>query len=208
MGLFKGMKDLSEISKMSRQMPRPSIGDALSQSRELMEGLQRSQRLQASGVDGTATVVSVADTGGSLNDHPIARLELDVTLPGQAPYRTTIEQAIPRLQAGQIVPGAVVAVKADPQNPQAVALAATAGGPAAPAAAAPSAAGDPSAPASFAALQASAAAQAAAAQVAAANAGAAQDPATRLERLAELKDKGLLSESEFAAQKARILAEL
>lgn len=207
MGLFKGMKDLSEISKMSRQMPRPSIGDALSQSRELMEGLQQSQQLQASGVDGTATVVSVADTGGSLNDHPIARLELDVTLPGQAPYRTTIEQAIPRLQAGQIVPGAVVAVKADPQNPQAVALAATAGGPAA-AAGAPSAPADTSAPASFAALQASAAAQAAAAQVAAANAGAAQDPATRLERLAELKDKGLLSESEFAAQKARILAEL
>ncbi len=207
MGLFKGMKDLSEISKMSRQMPRPSIGDALSQSRELMEGLQQSQQLQASGVDGTATVVSVADTGGSLNDHPIARLELDVTLPGQARYRTTIEQAIPRLQAGHFVPGAVVAVKADPQNPQAVALAATAGGPAAPAAA-PSAPADPSAPASFAALQASAAAQAAAAQVAAANAGAAQDPATRLERLAELKDKGLLSESEFAAQKARILAEL
>ena len=206
MGLFKGMKDLSEISKMSRQMPRPSIGDALSQSRELMEGLQQSQQLQASGVDGTATVVSVADTGGSLNDHPIARLELDVTLPGQAPYRTTVEQAIPRLQAGQIVPGAVVAVKADPQNPQAVALAATAGGSAAPAGA-PSAP-DPSAPASFAALQASAAAQAAAAQVAAANAGAAQDPATRLERLAELKDKGLLSESEFAAQKARILAEM
>lgn len=207
MGLFKGMKDLSEISKMSRQMPRPSIGDALSQSRELMEGLQQSQQLQASGVDGTATVVSVADTGGSLNDHPIARLELDVTLPGQAPYRTTVEQAIPRLQAGQIVPGAVVAVKADPQNPQAVALAATAGGSAAPAGA-PSAPADPSAPASFAALQASAAAQAAAAQVAAANAGAAQDPATRLERLAELKDKGLLSESEFAAQKARILAEM
>lgn len=207
MGLFKGMKDLSEISKMSRQMPRPSIGDALSQSRELMEGLQQSQQLQASGVDGTATVFSVADTGGSLNDHPIARLELDVTLPGQAPYRTTVEQAIPRLQAGQIVPGAVVAVKADPQNPQAVALAATAGGSAAPAGA-PSAPADPSAPASFAALQASAAAQAAAAQVAAANAGAAQDPATRLERLAELKDKGLLSESEFAAQKARILAEM
>lgn len=207
MGLFKGMKDLSEISKMSRQMPRPSIGDALSQSRELMEGLQQSQQLQASGVDGTATVVSVADTGGSLNDHPIARLELDVTLPGQAPYRTTVEQAIPRLQAGQIVPGAVVAVKADPQNPQAVALAATAGGSAAPAGA-PSAPAGPSAPASFAALQASAAAQAAAAQVAAANAGAAQDPATRLERLAELKDKGLLSESEFAAQKARILAEM
>lgn len=207
MGLFKGMKDLSEISKMSRQMPRPSIGDALSQSRELMEGLQQSEQLQASGVDGTATVVSVADTGGSLNDHPIARLELDVTLPGQAPYRTTVEQAIPRLQAGQIVPGAVVAVKADPQNPQAVALAATAGGSAAPAGA-PSAPADPSAPASFAALQASAAAQAAAAQVAAANAGAAQDPATRLERLAELKDKGLLSESEFAAQKARILAEM
>ncbi len=207
MGLFKGMKDLSEISKMSRQMPRPSIGDALSQSRELMEGLQQSQQLQASGVDGTATVVSVADTGGSLNDHPIARLELDVTLPGQAPYRTTVEQAIPRLQSGQIVPGAVVAVKADPQNPQAVALAATAGGSAAPAGA-PSAPADPSAPASFAELQASAAAQAAAAQVAAANAGAAQDPATRLERLAELKDKGLLSESEFAAQKARILAEM
>lgn len=201
MGLFKGMKDLNEIAKMGRAMPRPSIGETLSQSRQMMEGIQQTQQLQAGGIDGTAAVVSVTDTGGSLNDHPIARLELDVTLPGRQPYRTTIEQAIPRLQAGQIVPGAVVAVKADPQNPQAVALA---GGPAA----APAPAAAPGAPTGFGDLQAAAAAQAAGAQVAAANAQIAQDPAARIEKLADLKDKGLLTEEEFAAQKARILAEM
>lgn len=206
MGLFKGMKDLNEIAKMGRAMPRPSIGETLSQSRQMMEGIQQTQQLQAGGIDGTAAVVSVTDTGGSLNDHPIARLELDVTLPGRQPYRTTIEQAIPRLQAGQIVPGAVVAVKADPQNPQAVALA---GGPAAaPAPAAPAPAAAPGAPTGFGDLQAAAAAQAAGAQVAAANAQIAQDPAARIEKLADLKDKGLLTEEEFAAQKARILAEM
>ena len=34
------------------------------------------------------------------------------------------------------------------------------------------------------------------------------DPAARLERLAGLRDRGVLTEEEFAAQKARILSEL
>jgi hypothetical protein len=35
-----------------------------------------------------------------------------------------------------------------------------------------------------------------------------QDPTVRLERLADLRDRGALTESEFRAQKARILADL
>ncbi len=44
-------------------------------------------------------------------------------------------------------------------------------------------------------------------QAQAASAGAAMDPLERLERLARLRDAGVLTEGEFAAQKAKILSD-
>jgi hypothetical protein len=42
---------------------------------------------------------------------------------------------------------------------------------------------------------------------AAGTAAAAADPTERLTKLADLRDRGVLSDDEFAAQKAKILAE-
>ena len=182
MGLFKGMKDLKDITDMSKQYKRPSMLEGLAQAKDAMAGIQETQRVTATGVPGTARVLAVTDTGATLNDHPVCEVQLEVTVPGQAPYATTIKQAIPRMQAPMLQPGTSLAVKVDPadrdvvvldwqsQGEQAMALAgqATGGG----------------------------------------GAGAAQDPVARLERLQALKDKGLLTEAEFAAQKQRILGDL
>jgi membrane protease subunit (stomatin/prohibitin family) len=76
-----------------------------------------------------------------------------------------------------------MAVKVDPEDPTAVVM-------------------DWGAQGAYAASMAqSGAASAAAAQIP-------QDPASRLERLAALKEKGLLTDAEFEAQKAKILGEL
>ena len=182
MGLFKGMKDLKDINDMSKQYKRPSMLEGLAQAKDAMAGIQETQRVTATGVPGTARVLGVTDTGATVNDHPVCDVELEVTVPGQGPYTTTIRQTIPRMQVPMLQPGATLAVKVDPadrntvvmdwqsQGEQAMALAGQA-------------------------MQSG-------------GVTTAQDPVARLERLQALKDKGLLSEAEFEAQKQRILGDI
>lgn len=182
MGLFKGMKDLKDINDMSKQYKRPSMLEGLAQAKDAMAGIQETQRVTATGVAGTARVLGVTDTGATVNDHPVCEVQLEVAVPGQGPYTTTIRQTIPRMQVPMLQPGATLAVKVDPadrdtvvmdwqsQGEQAMALAGQA-------------------------MQSG-------------GVTAAQDPVARLERLQALKDKGLLSEAEFEAQKQRILGDI
>lgn len=182
MGLFKGMKDLKDITDMSKQYQRPSMLEGLAQAKEALAGVQETQRVTATGVAGTARVLGVRDTGATLNDHPVCEVQLEVTVPGQAPYAATITQAIPRMQAPMLQAGTSLAVKVDPADRDSVVL-------------------DWQAQGEHAMALSGQAMQ---------NAGVttAQDPVARLERLQALKDKGLLSEAEFDAQKQRILGDL
>jgi hypothetical protein len=184
MGLFKGMKDLKDINDMSKQYKRPSMLEGLAQAKDAMAGIQESQRVTATGVAGSARVLGVADTGATLNDHPVCEVSLEVTVPGQGPYTTAIKQAIPRLQVPMLQPGATLAVKVDPADRDIVVL-------------------DWQGQA-----EQAMALSGQAMQSAGTGAGAAQDPVARLERLQALKDKGLLSEAEFDAQKQRILGDI
>jgi hypothetical protein len=74
------------------------------------------------GTPASATIVRMWDTGATVNDHPVAGLELDVQPAGGAAYRTSITSMIPRLAAARYQPGAIVPVRVDPRNPQRVAL--------------------------------------------------------------------------------------
>ncbi len=183
MGFMKGLRDLKDLNDMARAQPRPSIGDALGQAKEAMAGVQQLQRVGATGIPGSARLLAIADTGGSLNDHPICELQLEVTVPGRAPYPATVRQPVPRMQAPMLQPGATLAVKVDPEDPTAVVT-------------------DWQGQGDLAAAMGAAAAQSAAA------AQTPQDPVTRLERLQALREKGLLTDAEFEAQKARVLGEI
>ncbi len=182
MGLFKGMKDLKDINDMSKQYKRPSVGQGLAQAKEAMQGIQENQRVTATGVAGSARVLSVTDTGATLNDHPVCDLQLEVSVPGQAAYATTIRQAVPRMQAPMLQPGTTLAVKVDPEDRDSVVM-------------------DWQSQAEQASAIAGQALQGAGVTTA-------QDPVARLERLQALKDKGLLTDAEFDAQKQRILGDI
>lgn len=84
-------------------------------------GAQR--RLIATGIAGTALVLDVRDTGVTIN-HVNAVLEarLQVTIPGEAPYETTAEVTLGRMNWGVLQPGMTVAVKVDPKNRARVAI--------------------------------------------------------------------------------------
>jgi len=182
MGLFKGMKDLKDINDMSKQYKRPSMLEGLAQAKDAMAGIQETQRVTATGVPGTARVLGVTDTGATVNDHPVCEVQLEVSVPGQGPYTTTISQTIPRMQIPMLQPGATLVVKVDPADRDTVVMD----------------------------WQAQSEQSMALAGQAMQQGGAtsAQDPVARLERLQALKDKGLLSEAEFEAQKQRILGDI
>jgi hypothetical protein len=90
---------------------------ALAKARTAMSGIKN-------GIPSLATIESVADTGLTITTPSIGpdaadfKMGLLVMPPGGGePYRTEIEQAIPRVARAMIVPGATVGVLIDPANP-------------------------------------------------------------------------------------------
>ena len=187
MGIWKDQLDMvkaatspemRQLVGQANAMERPGMLDGIRQANALMEQAGEQQRLLMSGVPGRARIDAAADTGATLDDQPVADLTMTVEVPGLRPYQVVSRVPVPRLMAASFAPGQTVPVKVDPANP--ASLTVDMAGFAAAAGAAPAA-------------------------------GAivpSQSPAERLERLAGLRDRGILSESEFAAQKARILGEL
>jgi hypothetical protein len=70
----------------------------------------------AEGVPGEARVLGLSDTGATLNFDPVCELRLQVFLPGEAPYETSIRQAVPRTTTDRLALGTLVPVRVDPDD--------------------------------------------------------------------------------------------
>jgi hypothetical protein len=79
-------------------------------------------RLLRAGDAGRARVVEVVPTGRAVDQAPTLRITLLIDLPGQATYAATTRATVPAPMLGRVQPGAIVAVRVDPRNPQRVAL--------------------------------------------------------------------------------------
>lgn len=203
MGLFK---DMSGLMKQAGEMPRPGIRDSLKMANEAMQVYGDTARLQQIGVRGRATIHSVADTGATVNDNPVVQMSMTVQTGGGS-YELTVKQPVQRLLVGMLRPGANLPVLIDPQDrerividPQAPAEAAAQMGAAATAQYAGTGA-MPAIPAPYPGMPAPA-------MPATPGAPPAQDASERLQRLGALRDQGLITDAEFEAQKAKILAEI
>ncbi|MFO7649959.1 MAG: hypothetical protein R6X13_01265, partial [bacterium] len=75
------------------------------------------------GIPAQATVISMADTGLTVNKNPRVRLELDVRTADGHNWRAVTVATVSRVATGHYLPGAVVSVVVDPLDPQRVALA-------------------------------------------------------------------------------------
>jgi hypothetical protein len=180
MGLFK---DMSSLMKQANEMPRPSMREGIKQANEAMQVYGDTARLTQIGLRGRATIHSITDTGATINDNPIVEMSMTVVMDGGGSYDCTVKQPIQRLQVGLIQPGRNLPVLVDPQDRERLVI-------------------DPNAPAEM--VQ-----QMSAGAMAQAQAGVPQqDASSRLERLAGLKAQGLITDSEFEAQRARILADI
>jgi hypothetical protein len=76
---------------------------------------QRERRVFASGVRAPARVIGASPTGTRINGVPEMRIDLEVQL--QPPVRTHIRTLVHAGQHQALVPGALLYVRVDPQNP-------------------------------------------------------------------------------------------
>jgi hypothetical protein len=63
------------------------------------------------GIEGTATVTRMWETGVTVNDQPVLGYELEVDVAGEAPFTSEIQQLTPRMLTGAILPGSRVGVR-------------------------------------------------------------------------------------------------
>ena len=109
MGGFRAMKDAAA-------MGASVLGDMQAQN-------ATSQRLMATGRQGTATVTAIRDTGLTVNENPQVELDLQVTVDGGAPYAVTHRQVVSRVAIPAFQPGATVPVRVDPADPHTLLIA-------------------------------------------------------------------------------------
>lgn len=82
--------------------------------RVMRKSAARAERLRVHGIQGRGRVTGVNPTGVTINNRPQVRFDLQVTLPGRAPYPVAVKMLV----SGQVPgPGSEVAVRVDPQNP-------------------------------------------------------------------------------------------
>jgi hypothetical protein len=72
--------------------------------------------LVQNGVPADAVIVSMRDTGVTVNDQPMVAFDLEVHPVGGSAYRVAHRQAIPRLLVGAVLPGAHLSVFVDPND--------------------------------------------------------------------------------------------
>jgi hypothetical protein len=88
---------------------------------------KRSKQIQISGRPATATILSIGECSPgrsiTINDQPFLRLVLRIDDQSRPPYEVTVDTIIPHYQLAQFQPGAMFAVRVDPEDPQAVVIA-------------------------------------------------------------------------------------
>jgi hypothetical protein len=195
MGFFKGMKDLKELSDHHGGMP--SIKGAFKDMAAVADDRGEREILK----NGTAAkAVAKGFTEPVPGDKFAMRIPLEVHPPSGEPYQVNYVFTAARMKA-PITAGMEIPIKIDPEDPQRIAVQWDAQQ-----ASIAAAGGDMAAVTSG--LQATYGNAANDAMMAAKAGAAADDPMTKLKKLGEMRDAGLITNEEFEAKKAQLLAEM
>lgn len=81
-----------------------------------LRNMVRQARVLKTGEPGMARILNVSDTGMTINDNPVVKLDVEVT-PRRGPkYNTTTRVLVSRINPGAFSPGMEVPVKIDPND--------------------------------------------------------------------------------------------
>lgn len=86
------------------------------------KGMSSNRNVLQTGVSAPAVILSVQDTGVTMNDNPQARIRLRVTPAFGEPFEAEVTQIVGRFQVAMLVPNAPVMVKYDPNDKTKVAI--------------------------------------------------------------------------------------
>lgn len=84
---------------------------------------QKTAMLIASGIAGQARIDQITDTGMTVNENPQVQFELTITIPDRDPYAAELTQVVSRIAIGSFQPGATLAVRVSPEDPQTLMIA-------------------------------------------------------------------------------------
>jgi hypothetical protein len=86
------------------------------------------QRVLQTGVDATATIVQIRDTGTRINDNPVVGLMLQVQPVNAPSFQVEVKETVSIVQMSMFQPGTQLQVKYDPAQPSHVAIVSVVGG--------------------------------------------------------------------------------
>ena len=96
------------------------MNSAMDQGQAALDGLQQQQWLAQNGLDATAEVVMVQDTGATVNMNPVVVIQMKVTPAAGAPFDLTTQTMVSRIAVPRA--GDKIKIKYNPANPQQVAI--------------------------------------------------------------------------------------
>ena len=85
-----------------------------------LAGHQERLKLIQTGLDGTADLLSVQDTGATVNDNPVVIIHMTVSPANGTPYDVNTQTMVSRIAVPRV--GDKVKIKYAPENPQQVAI--------------------------------------------------------------------------------------
>jgi hypothetical protein len=91
------------------------MNSALDMGKQAIEGVEQGQWLSENGLDAEAEVISVADSGQTVNMNPVVVLQLKVTSAVGTQFDTTGQCMVPRIAVPRA--GDVIKIKYNPANP-------------------------------------------------------------------------------------------
>ena len=86
------------------------------------KGMASNRNVLQTGVTAPAVILSVQDTGVTMNDNPQARIRLRVMPMGGDAFEAEVTQIVGRFQVAMLAPNASVMVKYDPNDKTKVAI--------------------------------------------------------------------------------------
>jgi hypothetical protein len=79
-----------------------NMNDAMNQGQAALDGIQQQQMLAQNGADATAEVISVQDTGATVNMNPVVLIQMKVTPASGAPFDVTTQTMVSRIAVPRV----------------------------------------------------------------------------------------------------------
>ena len=125
MGMFRSVRQLQKQAKEIDKTwdPGAQMADGMERMRQAQEFMAQqtvAANIAATGVDATAMIAGVAQTGAMVNFQPTLQIDLTVMREGAPPYPASVTQVVEQVFLGKAVAGASVPVKVDPGDPNTI----------------------------------------------------------------------------------------